>query len=95
MRLIGFVFPRDLCPGGGGGGGGDRREYGPPDRKLGRTVYPMTPVVRLHNRTIAGHPYAYGTYTHVPLSEAWLSPWKKCPPGHSCLGTTVPPDTGA
>ena len=31
----------------------------------------------------------------VPVSEAWLSPWKKCPPGHSCLGTTVPPDTGA
>ena len=41
------VFPRELGPGGGGGGGGLReyglREYGPPDRKLDLTVYPMTP----------------------------------------------------
>ena len=53
------VFPRELGPGGGGGGGGtvfprelgpgggpySLREYGPPDRKLGRTVYPMTPAL--------------------------------------------------
>ena len=35
-------------PGGGGGVRGgpySLREYGPPDRKLGRTVYPMTPAV--------------------------------------------------
>ena len=31
----------------------------------------------------------------IPVSEAWLSPWKKCPPGHSFLGTIVPPDIGA
>ena len=36
------VFPRELGPG-GGGGPYSLREYGPPDRKLGRTVYPMTP----------------------------------------------------
>ena len=34
------VFPRELGP---GGGPYSLREYGPPDRKLGRTVYPMTP----------------------------------------------------
>ena len=28
-----------------------------------------------------------------PVSEEWLSPWKKCPPRHSFLGTNVPPDT--
>ena len=37
------VFPRELGP--GGGGPYSLREYGPPDRKLGRTVYPMTPVL--------------------------------------------------
>ena len=36
----GTVFPRELGP---GGGPYSLREYGPPDRKLGRTVYPMTP----------------------------------------------------
>ena len=29
------------------GGPYSLREYGPPDRKLGRTVYPMTPVIHL------------------------------------------------
>ena len=37
------VFPRELGPGVGGGGGGGGHyslwEYGPPDRKLGRTPY--------------------------------------------------------
>ena len=44
------------------------------------------------------YPSAFWVKSSVPgvtVSEAWLSPWKKCPPGHSCLGTTVPPDTGA
>ena len=40
------VFPRELGPG-GGGGPYSLREYGPLDRKLGRTVYPMTPAIPL------------------------------------------------
>ena len=35
------VFPRELGP--GGGGPYSLREYGPPDPKSGRTIYPMTP----------------------------------------------------
>ena len=37
------VFPRDLGP----GGPYSLRVYGPPDRTLPRTVYPMTPAVSL------------------------------------------------
>ena len=32
------------------GGPYSLREYGPPDRKLGRTVYPMTPAITLFKR---------------------------------------------
>ena len=46
------IPPGGLGGGGGGGGPYSLREYGPLDRKLGQTVYPMTPATILEAQII-------------------------------------------
>ena len=50
-EIISLVYPGISVRGGGGGGGGEEtefpRELGPPDREVGGTEFPVTPVFSL------------------------------------------------